>query len=78
MTIRIHSNQRVEGIRKTEQGSWAVVLSVPTPCGSHSGHPGQRTLVLGAEFDGVGAKAQAIKAAGTNKVITGPASKVLA
>jgi hypothetical protein len=74
MTIRIRNNQRVEGIRKTEQGSWAVVLSEPTPCGSHS----QRTLVLGAEYTGVGAKAQAIKAAGTNKVITGPASKVLA
>lgn len=73
MTIRVRNNQRIEGIRKTNARTWAVVLSEP----GESVVPGRspRVLVLGAEFTGAGAKAQAIKAAGTNTVITGTASE---
>lgn len=67
---------KVEGIRRTSNG-WAVVLSGPTPAGD-SGLPGQRRVILGSEFTGVGAKARAIKAAKTNRVVEGPASKLAA
>lgn len=60
MTIR---QTRVEGIRRTNAGSWAVVLSYPI------GHDEGRALLLGDEFRGQGAKSKAIRAAGTNHVV---------
>ena len=68
----------VEGIRRTNSGSWVVIVSEPTDCGSHSGFPGQRLLRAGSEFTGPGAKARAIRAAGTNRVVDGPASALVA
>lgn len=58
------------GIRKTNVRSWAVVLSQPTSV-VPSRQPA--ALILGDEFSGPGAKAAAIKAAGTNRVLTGAA-----
>lgn len=75
--MKVKNTERVEGIRKTATG-WAVVLSAPTDCASHSGFPGKRTLILGAEFSGPGSKGQAIEAAGTNRVIEGSASSLVA
>jgi len=58
-------NVRIEGIRKTNVKTWAVVGSRP-----NDGHDGGRTLVIVGEFEGTGAKARAIRAAGTNRVVT--------
>lgn len=75
--MRLRTGQRVEGIRKTANG-WAVIITESTACASHSGHPGQRKVAIGAEFSGPGAKARAIRAAGTNRVVEGSASALLA
>jgi hypothetical protein len=61
--MQVNTDTRVEGIRKTNARTWAVVLSYPV------GHDLGRALKLGAEFKGTGAKAQAIRAAGTNRVV---------
>lgn len=65
--IRTPENVRIEGIRKTNIGGWAVVGSKP----GQSVVPGRspRVIVLVREFIGPGAKANAIEAAGTNKVV---------
>lgn len=61
------------GIRKTNAQTWGVVLATPT-----SAVPGRQAaaLAIGEEFNGPGAKAKAIRAAGTNLVLDGPASKI--
>lgn len=61
--MQLPQNTRIEGIRKTNVGSWAIVLSYPV------GHDGSRAQTLGLEFRGAGAKAAAIAEAGTNRVI---------
>lgn len=62
---------RIEGIRKTNAGSWAVVLSYPVV--TEDSGPGDytetRAFRLGSEFKGRGSKAKAIRAAGTNHVV---------
>jgi hypothetical protein len=60
---KIDTETRIEGIRKTNVRSWAVVLSYPV------GHDEGRAIRLGSEFKGQGAKAKAIRAAGTNRVV---------
>lgn len=61
--MKLETGTRIEGIRKTNAGSWVIVLSYPV------GHDGGRALALGNEFRGTGAKAAAIAEAGTNRVI---------
>jgi hypothetical protein len=61
--MKLPQNTRIEGIRKTNAGSWAVVLSYPV------GHDGARALTLGLEFKGAGAKSAAIAESGTNRVV---------
>lgn len=58
-------NVKIEGIRKTNTG-WAIVGSKP----GASVVPGRspRVVTLVRDFDGPGAKARAIRAAGTNKL----------
>ena len=68
-------NIRIEGIRKTTHG-WAVVGSRP----GTSIVPGRspRIIVLVDEFSGAGAKARAIRAAGTNHVVKTTAEVLIA
>ena len=63
--IKTPDDVRIEGIRQTNVGSWAVVGSKP----GQSVVPGRspRVGVLVREFTGPGAKAKAIDAAGTNR-----------
>lgn len=59
-------NVKIEGIRRTANG-WAVVGTKP----GQSIVPGRspRIIVLVTEFTGPGAKARAIRAAGTNALV---------
>ena len=61
--IRTPKDVRIEGIRPTNAGSWAVVGSRPV------GHDDGRVTVLVTEFSGLGAQAKAVDAAGTNKAV---------
>jgi hypothetical protein len=65
---------RVEGIRRTLSG-WAIVGTRP----GASVVPGRspRVPVLIEEFAGPGAKARAIRAAGTNTIVTGTARDLI-
>jgi hypothetical protein len=65
--------QTAVGIRKTNVKTWGVVLATPT-----SVVPGRQpaALAIGEEFEGPGAKAKAIAAAGTNRVLDGSAGVV--
>jgi hypothetical protein len=65
--------QQPVGIRRTNVKTWGVVLATPT-----SAVPGRQpaALAIGAEFEGPGAKAKAIRAAGTNRVLDGSAGVV--
>lgn len=59
-------NVRIEGIRQTNVRTWAVVGSLPiTQAGMTS-----RATILVSEHRGIGAKAEAIREAGTNRVVT--------
>ncbi len=66
--IRTPENVRIEGIAPNNTGGWAVVGSKP----GASAVPGRspRVAVLIRDFKGAGAKAKAIDAAGTNRVVT--------
>jgi hypothetical protein len=59
------TNVKIEGIRKSTRG-WAVVGSKPGESVVPGRSPRVVTLVEG--FDGPGAKARAIRAAGTNRL----------
>jgi hypothetical protein len=68
--IRTPDNVRIEGIRPNNVGGWAVVGSRQD--GSVVPGRSARTVVLIREFTGPGAKANAIDAAGTNRIVRSP------
>ena len=68
--IRTPEGVRIEGIRPNNVGGWTVVGSRQ----DHSVVPGRyaRTVVLIREFTGPQAKANAIDAAGTKRLVCSP------
>lgn len=65
--IRTPENVRIEGIAPLNTGGWAVIGSRES-IGAIVAKP-TRIVVLVREFKGAGAKAKAIDAAGTNRVV---------